>query len=123
MKTLLLILLICILSTGVESCGTVTNTQCDSIVTTFSTIAHALCSFVQSEVSAKNLSSFQAESISTTMLIGQVASLKTSMRTSAYNQSSKNISLSGTPEFLQVICTLDSLENYLVLKMRFISGG
>lgn len=122
MKTVLLFLLIGILSISVESCGTVSKTQCESIVETFSTVANVLCQFVSVEVSAKSLTSYQAESLSTSMLIYQVLALKNSMYNAAYISKSDSRSLSTSKEFYQTIATLDSLYIALVTHSKKING-
>ena len=122
MKTVLLFLLIGILSISVESCGTVSKTQCENIVETFSTVANVLCQFVSTETFNKSLSTYQAESLSTSMLIYQVLALKNSMYNAAYISKSDSRSLSTSKEFYQTIATLDSLYISLVTHSKKING-
>ena len=122
MKTLLLFLLICILSISVESCGTVSKTQCESIVETFSTVANVLCQFVSVEISAKSLTSYQAESLSTSMLMHQILALKNSMYNATYTSKSDSRALSTSSMFSKTIATLDSVYLALMMHSKKING-
>lgn len=113
MKSVILaFILVFIISTCI-SCSGVTPTQCENVVATFSTIANSLCIFVQNKTTSLNLSSVQADSLSTTMLMDQIAAIRSSIitETMKINRSSGWTNQVSQP--LTIISTLDSL--HLVL--------
>lgn len=122
MKTILTLLMIVVLCVCIEACGTVTNTQCDSIVSTFSTIAHALCVFVEAESATSNLSSQQSEVLKTTMLRDQVASLIITVQNYKYSVPSKSMSLNSASNLNYTISILDSLYVALESHLKYING-